>query len=58
MMLRSAFAGHGVRWQRTRMATDMQIVNRSMNGGEWLALVLLSVLWGGSFFFAGVLIKT
>lgn len=58
MMRRSALAGHGVRWQRTRMATDMQIVNRSMNGGEWLALVLLSVLWGGSFFFAGVLIKT
>jgi drug/metabolite transporter (DMT)-like permease len=58
MMRRSALAGHGVRWQRTRMATDMQIVNRSMKGGEWLALVLLSVLWGGSFFFAGVLIKT
>lgn len=29
-----------------------------MNGGEWLALLLLSVLWGGSFFFAAVLIKT
>ena len=29
-----------------------------MNGSEWLALLLLSVLWGGSFFFAGVLIKT
>jgi drug/metabolite transporter (DMT)-like permease len=34
------------------------LINRRMNGREWLALVLLSVLWGGSFFFAGVLIKT
>jgi drug/metabolite transporter (DMT)-like permease len=33
-------------------------INRHMNGSEWLALLLLSVLWGGSFFFAGVLIKT
>jgi len=39
-----------------RMAADT-LVNRRMNGSEWLALVLLSVLWGGSFFFAGVLIK-
>jgi drug/metabolite transporter (DMT)-like permease len=29
-----------------------------MNRSEWLALLVLSVLWGGSFFFAGVLIKT
>ena len=29
-----------------------------MNKGEWLMLLLLSVLWGGSFFFGGVLIKT
>jgi drug/metabolite transporter (DMT)-like permease len=28
-----------------------------MNQSEWLALLLLSVLWGGSFFFAGVQIK-
>jgi drug/metabolite transporter (DMT)-like permease len=32
-------------------------LNRSMNGQEWLALVLLSVLWGGSFFFASVQLK-
>ena len=32
-------------------------VNRRMDRGEWLALVLLSVLWGGSFFFIGVLVK-
>jgi drug/metabolite transporter (DMT)-like permease len=39
------------------MATETPI-NRRMNGREWLALLLLSILWGGSFFFAGVLIKT
>jgi len=33
-------------------------MNHRMNRGEWLALLLLSVLWGGSFFFAAVLIKT
>jgi drug/metabolite transporter (DMT)-like permease len=38
--------------------TAEALVNRSMNRDEWLALLLLSVLWGGSFFFAGVLIKT
>jgi drug/metabolite transporter (DMT)-like permease len=32
-------------------------VNHRMNRGEWLALVLLSVLWGGSFFFAGIQVK-
>jgi drug/metabolite transporter (DMT)-like permease len=32
-------------------------VNHRMNRGEWLALLLLSVLWGGSFFFAGVQVK-
>jgi drug/metabolite transporter (DMT)-like permease len=32
-------------------------VNRRMNRGEWLALLLLSVFWGGSFFFAGVQVK-
>jgi drug/metabolite transporter (DMT)-like permease len=37
---------------------DKNPINRSMNGSEWLALLLLSVLWGGSFFFAGVQVKT
>src|SRR5271169_4630338 len=36
---------------------DSLVVNRRMNRGEWLGLVLLSVLWGGSFFFAGVQLK-
>ena len=33
------------------------VVNRSMNRSEWFMLLSLSVLWGGSFFFVGVLIK-
>jgi len=33
-------------------------MNHRINRSEWLALLLLSVLWGDSFFFAAVLIKT
>ncbi len=36
--------------------TDV-IVNRRMDQREWQALVLLSVLWGGSFLFAGLQVK-
>ncbi len=38
--------------------TDTVSINRHMNASEWLALLLLSVLWGCSFFFAGVLVRT
>ena len=37
--------------------TNSLVVNRRMNRAEWLAILLLSVLWGGSFFFAGVQLK-
>jgi drug/metabolite transporter (DMT)-like permease len=37
--------------------SDHLPVNRRMNRSEWLALLLLSVLWGGSFFFAAVQVK-
>jgi drug/metabolite transporter (DMT)-like permease len=37
--------------------TDSLVVNRRMNRAEWLALLLLSVLWAGSFFFSGVQLK-
>ena len=30
---------------------------RSMNPTEWSLLLLLSVIWGGSFFFTGVAVK-
>ena len=32
-------------------------INRSMTAKEWIMLVTLSILWGGSFFFTGVVIK-
>lgn len=35
----------------------MDTVNTKMGALEWLLLVLLSVLWGGSFFFVGVAVK-
>lgn len=35
----------------------MSTINRSMTPAEWLMLLTLSVLWGGSFFFTGVAIK-
>jgi hypothetical protein len=35
----------------------MSSVNRSMTPLEWGLLVMLSMLWGGSFFFVGVAIK-
>lgn len=35
----------------------MKTVNRRMGAIEWLLLVILSALWGGSFFFVGVAVK-
>jgi drug/metabolite transporter (DMT)-like permease len=43
--------------QRRNQMADKSSINRSMNRSEWLALLLLSVLWGGSFFFAAVQVK-
>src|SRR5690348_10342629 len=33
------------------------IINRRMDLRQWLALVVLSILWGGSFLFAGIQVK-
>src|SRR5579862_4744381 len=33
------------------------VINRRMDQREWLALVLLSLLWSGSFLFAGIQVK-
>ncbi|MDH5752866.1 MAG: EamA family transporter [Deltaproteobacteria bacterium] len=35
----------------------MKNVNRSMSAFDWLLLIVLSILWGGSFFFVGVAVK-
>ena len=34
-----------------------KIINATMSPAEWALLVFLSVLWGGSFYFAGVALK-
>ena len=36
----------------------MDNVNYKMGAMEWVLLLILSVLWGGSFFFVGVAVKT
>ena len=36
----------------------MKNVNYTMGVTEWVLLLILSVLWGGSFFFVGVAVKT
>jgi drug/metabolite transporter (DMT)-like permease len=38
------------------MASIPQI-NKSMSGFEWTMVVILSIVWGGSFFFQGVAVK-
>ncbi len=35
----------------------MQKIHTTMTPWEWLLLVILSILWGGSFFFVGVAVK-
>lgn len=35
----------------------MKTVNHRMGAFEWLLLLILSILWGGSFFFVGVAVK-
>jgi drug/metabolite transporter (DMT)-like permease len=42
---------------RGAMAAE-NILNRGMGRSEWSMLLLLSVLWGGSFFFAAILVKS
>ncbi|WP_419904607.1 EamA family transporter [Kiloniella sp.] len=32
-------------------------INISMGGREWFMLIVLSILWGGSFFFVGVAVS-
>jgi drug/metabolite transporter (DMT)-like permease len=38
-------------------ASTGPVINRTMSAGEWLMLLALSILWGGSFFFIGVAVK-
>jgi drug/metabolite transporter (DMT)-like permease len=40
------------------MEKIMKNIKHTMGATEWLLLLILSVLWGGSFFFVGVAVKT
>lgn len=39
------------------MKSQMEAIKKSMGWTEWLLLITLSVLWGGSFFFIAVAVK-
>ncbi len=41
----------------TQISQTLESVNRIMGIKEWVLLILLSILWGGSFFFVGVAVK-
>ncbi len=36
---------------------NTEMVNKVMGIKEWSLIVILSILWGGSFFFVGVAVK-
>jgi drug/metabolite transporter (DMT)-like permease len=37
--------------------TNNKAINQAMNAKVWMMLILLSILWGGSFFFVGVAVS-
>lgn len=39
------------------VGTSNVAVHKQMNASEWALLVVLSILWGGSFFFVGIAVK-
>jgi drug/metabolite transporter (DMT)-like permease len=39
------------------IGATMTTLNKTMGSLEWLLLIILSILWGGSFFFVGVAVK-
>jgi drug/metabolite transporter (DMT)-like permease len=41
----------------TADATARKTINQTMAAREWLLIVVLSIIWGGSFFFVGVAVK-
>jgi drug/metabolite transporter (DMT)-like permease len=41
----------------TEMTQKSKIVNQAMGIKEWVLIILLSIVWGGSFFFVGVAVK-
>lgn len=47
----------GEKMKITQISQKLKNVNRVMGLKEWALLILLSILWGGSFFFVGVAVK-
>lgn len=41
----------------TEMTQKLDSVNKVMGIKEWILIIILSILWGGSFFFVGVAVK-
>ena len=41
----------------TEMTQKSKIVNQAMGIKEWVLIITLSIVWGGSFFFVGVAVK-
>jgi drug/metabolite transporter (DMT)-like permease len=42
---------------RPAPAHDAHMIRAQMNGGDWLILAILAVIWGGAFFFIGVAVR-
>jgi drug/metabolite transporter (DMT)-like permease len=47
----------GEKMKTTEKAQSSEIVNKAMSIKEWVLIIILSIVWGGSFFFVGVAVK-
>lgn len=43
--------------EATLTSEDKHMIRAQMNGGDWLILAFLAVIWGGAFFFIGVAVR-
>lgn len=43
--------------QGTPGVYEAPMIRTQMNGGDWLILIILAVIWGGAFFFIGVAVR-
>ncbi len=41
----------------TQMKEKLEMINKVMGFKEWMLIIVLSIMWGGSFFFVGVAVK-
>jgi len=47
----------GGKMKATEMTLKLEIVNQIMGIKEWVLIIILSIIWGCSFFFVGVAVK-